>query len=32
VDYVMANGGQSTEDVTLQLVRNGDGFLIAGES
>jgi hypothetical protein len=32
VDYVMTNGRQSTQDVTLQLAREGDGFLIAGES
>ena len=32
VDYVRTDGGRSTENVTLQLVEQGDGFLIAGES
>lgn len=32
VDYVMQNGRQITDDVSLQLVRQGDTYLIAGEA
>ncbi len=31
VDYVLESGRRSTEDVGLQLVRDGDSYLIAGE-
>ncbi|MCD6641209.1 MAG: serine/threonine protein kinase [Nocardioides sp.] len=31
VDYVLESGRRSTEDVGLQLVREGGGYLIAGE-
>lgn len=32
VDYVMQNGSQNTDDVSLQLVRQDDTYLIAGEA
>lgn len=32
VDYVMQNGGEQTDDVSLQLVRQDDTYLIAGEA
>jgi hypothetical protein len=32
VDYVQADGGTASDQVTLQLVRNGSSYLIAGES
>lgn len=31
VDYLLESGRRTTEDVGLQLVREGDGYLIAGE-
>ena len=31
VDYVMKSGRQETQQVSLRLARQGDGFLIAGE-
>jgi serine/threonine protein kinase len=32
VDYVMEDGRQTTDDVSLQLVRQDDSYLIAGEA
>jgi serine/threonine protein kinase len=32
VDYVMEGGGERTDDVSLQLVRQDDTYLIAGEA
>jgi hypothetical protein len=32
VDYVTDKGGTTTDHVTLQLVKNGSAYLIAGES
>ncbi|WP_133241318.1 serine/threonine-protein kinase [Nocardioides gansuensis] len=32
VDYVHQDGSRTTDDVSLQLVRQDDGYLIAGES
>ncbi len=32
VDYVMQDGRQTTDDVSLQLVRQDDSYLIAGEA
>ena len=32
IDYVRQSGGTSTEQRTMQLQRQGDRFLIAGES
>jgi hypothetical protein len=32
VDYVMQDGGEQTDDVSLQLVRQDDTYLIAGEA
>ena len=32
VDYVKTDGSTSTDQVTLQLVRNGTSFLINGEA
>jgi serine/threonine protein kinase len=32
VDYVLADGGTKSDEVTLQLVRNGSSYLINGES
>jgi serine/threonine protein kinase len=32
VDYVMQNGQEQTDDVSLQLVRQDDTYLIAGEA
>ena len=32
VNYVMKTGRTSTQQVRLQLQRDGDGFLIAGEA
>lgn len=32
VDYVMANGDERSDDVSLQLVRQDDTYLIAGEA
>jgi serine/threonine protein kinase len=32
VDYVRTDGGTTSDEVTLQLVRNGSSYLIGGES
>ena len=32
VDYVLTDGGTRTDQVTLQLVRNGSSYLINGEA
>jgi hypothetical protein len=32
VDYVMENGDENSDDVSLQLVRQDDTYLIAGEA
>jgi serine/threonine protein kinase len=32
VDYVMKDGGENSDDVSLQLVRQDDTYLIAGEA
>ena len=32
VDYVKTDGNESSDQVTLQLVRNGSSYLINGEA
>jgi hypothetical protein len=32
VDYVKTDGSESSDEVTLQLVRNGSSYLINGEA